>query len=49
MNVNQAGFVQDERFALRRLPFSVLLAGIIGFLVGNAEGRVERQQVRWLM
>ena len=43
------GFVQDERFALRGLPFAILLTGIVGVVVGNAEGRMQRQQVRWLL
>jgi len=43
------GIVQEERFALRGLAFSILLTGIVGLIVGNAEGRVERQQSRWLM
>lgn len=43
------GFVQEERFALGSLPFSILLAGIVGLIVGNAKGGLERQQERRLM
>ena len=40
LNSLLGSFVQDERLPLRGLPFSVFLAGIVGFLVGDAEGRV---------
>ena len=49
LSPTSGGFIQEECFTLRRLPFSIPLAEIVGLVVGNAKGRVERQQVRWLM
>jgi hypothetical protein len=42
-------FVQNECFPLRRLPLSVLLAGIVGLLIWQAEGGLQRKHVGWLM
>jgi hypothetical protein len=43
------GFVQDKHFALRRLTFAILKAGVVGLLVRKSEGGLQHKHVRGLM